>query len=303
MQKGISTARNPSSALMARIRDAEKEMTGRGAARRQPERSRDEDPLPSRHPARDHDGHSRAYAAPEISCSVPQRLLGDLQEFLRASVRGQHGNWAADLLRHLEDINGSSSPAPFRFGDDHHGARERSPRHHRREADRSRHDRYPDPFQDKMEAFLRANPVDDKAADALRQCDPRLAQVVMDKGISTARNPSSALLARIRDEGRRDERPPVRDDRDRGDHRHHAEPRDEHRSRGRGGSRLEDEVRAWLGDANVDDRAAEALLLCSPDVQQVVMEKGVSGARNPSSALLARIRNCSGGGAPRSSPY
>eukprot|EP00418_Pyrodinium_bahamense_P000548 CAMPEP_0179014226 /NCGR_PEP_ID=MMETSP0796-20121207/2140_1 /TAXON_ID=73915 /ORGANISM="Pyrodinium bahamense, Strain pbaha01" /LENGTH=776 /DNA_ID=CAMNT_0020709769 /DNA_START=72 /DNA_END=2402 /DNA_ORIENTATION=+ len=51
-----------------------------------------------------------------------------------------------------------------------------------------------------VEGFIASNSLDDKAADALRTCEPHVQQVVMARGdLSSARNPSAALLARIRD--------------------------------------------------------------------------------------------------------
>jgi len=54
-------------------------------------------------------------------------------------------------------------------------------------------------MRDIIEKFIRAHAVDQRSADALRDCPPDMQQLVMDRGIATARNPSSALLARIRD--------------------------------------------------------------------------------------------------------
>merc|ERR1740121_472431 len=102
----------------------------------------------------------------------------------------------------LADVMGATSSVPFRT---HGGDRHRQePRHHSQELRNPRilthHRMQVDPIQDKIEGFLRANAVDDVAAESLRRCEPGVAEAVMSKGISTARNPSSALLARIRDE-------------------------------------------------------------------------------------------------------
>ncbi|CAE8651000.1 unnamed protein product, partial [Polarella glacialis] len=68
-------------------------------------------------------------------------------------------------------------------------------------------------------------------------------------------------------------------------------------------------------NGGIDAEAAEALRVCVPEVQQLVTGEDISGARNPSSALLARIGKAKaslfgarrGTGAPsgggRSAPY
>eukprot|EP00419_Tripos_fusus_P046466 CAMPEP_0172815088 /NCGR_PEP_ID=MMETSP1075-20121228/11576_1 /TAXON_ID=2916 /ORGANISM="Ceratium fusus, Strain PA161109" /LENGTH=316 /DNA_ID=CAMNT_0013654919 /DNA_START=95 /DNA_END=1042 /DNA_ORIENTATION=+ len=51
-----------------------------------------------------------------------------------------------------------------------------------------------------VEDFIRANDVDESAADSLRSSSPTIQRAVLSRGeLKTARNPSSALLARIRD--------------------------------------------------------------------------------------------------------
>jgi len=51
-----------------------------------------------------------------------------------------------------------------------------------------------------LEDFIRANDVDESAADSLRSSSPTIQRAVLSRGeLKTARNPSSALLARIRD--------------------------------------------------------------------------------------------------------
>jgi len=51
-----------------------------------------------------------------------------------------------------------------------------------------------------VEEFIRANGVDESAADSLRSSSPTVQRAVVSRGdLKTARNPSAALLARIRD--------------------------------------------------------------------------------------------------------
>jgi hypothetical protein len=309
-------ARNPSSVLLARIRDETKGDHG-GA------------------PNGVQDGGRRydhATGAGSSRCiSVPDALIDDVETFLRAQPRGDRA--AADLLARIEEARRGIPDPRYEGG-------------------------LPSSEQtnESVEAFLRDNPVDEKAADRLRSCDPHTQQVVMDKGIHTARNPSSALLARIRDtEGARmqsgDGRgPPGGYDRgqdrgydreyDRGDDRGYdraydrgyddrgyddraygrgydrGDDRRDHRSGGydrrglaggydrrdssrgdhrgemrRGREHPDDGVEAFLKSNPVDARAADALRQCDPEVQREVMRLGIAGARNPSSALSARIRN------------
>ncbi|CAK0879524.1 unnamed protein product, partial [Prorocentrum cordatum] len=55
------------------------------------------------------------------------------------------------------------------------------------------------PEQD-LEVFIAASGIDDRAADTLRGCPPHVQQAVMARGdLTTAKNPSAAMLARIRD--------------------------------------------------------------------------------------------------------
>merc|ERR1719461_287315 len=156
--------------------------------------------------------------------------------------------------------------------------------------------------EDRIDAYCRANGVDAAAQDTLRRVAPAVAQIVMEKGVGTARNPSSALSARIRDMEK--EMGGSSNGRDRG---HDSAPPPRKRRR------LEDDVEAFIRSNGVDEMAADALRRCNPDVQEAAMEKGVGGARNPSSALLARIRDAEqgrlgdrrrrGGGGDRYVPY
>lgn len=280
MQKGISTARNPSSALMARIRDGEKEV-GFGSSRKsshaRPQFLAFRSGPPS---ACGLDGPS---SRGEF-CTVQTGLLSELEQFIRQHARGNNSDWAMSLLDQISNAKGTAlGHGIHSLGGDPRGPGLRDQRPLTMPKPRFDSPRLPPPpcdsFHEKVEAFLRANPVDAKAADALRQCEPRVAQAVMDKGINTARNPSSALLARIRDERPREEA---------GGYYAHEPHHEPHRKR-RG--RLEEEVDAFIRSTGVDGRAADALLQCSPDVQKAVIDRGVSGARNPSSALLARIRD------------
>lgn len=130
-----------------------------------------------------------------------------------------------------------------------------------------------DPSPDEVDDFVRHNDIDDRAAADLRNCSGDIQRKVLARGeLSTARNPSAAVLARIRD------------------------------ARVTGGSTCL-EVEDFIKNNDVDDSAAGMLRSSSPTVQRSVLCRGeLKTARNPSSALLSRIRDAkvgfSGGGAP-----
>merc|ERR1712203_647648 len=116
-----------------------------------------------------------------------------------------------------------------------------------------------------VEAFIQSNPIDQRAADALREESPEVQQIVLSRGsIAETRNPSSALMCRIRD-GR-------------------------NKVSGGGGA-FNGDVEAFLQATSVDERAADALRSESPAVQQAMLSRGdLSGTWNASSALMCRIR-------------
>lgn len=128
-----------------------------------------------------------------------------------------------------------------------------------------------EPSRSEIEDFIRSNDVDDRAAADLKGCPPEVQRKVLARGeLSSARNPSAALLARIRDA------------RVSGSGSHAL-------SNGmRGNSDVEDFIRG----NDVDESAADSLRSSSPTIQRAVLSRGeLKTARNPSSALLARIRD------------
>jgi len=277
--------RNPSSALHARIRDVQ---GGIG-------------------PGRPPQGPFMPPAGPPMG--LPASVVDDIEYLLRAYA--DRDERAADLLQRVRSVKFPMGP-PGPLGGFREGYPEQPPLRPLGRESRSFSPRGRRPFfdggprddrgEDRVDAYCRANGVDAAAQDTLRRVDPAVAQVVMEKGVGTARNPSSALLARIRDVESR--MVGSSNGRDRG---HDSAPPPRKRSR------LEDDVEAFIRSNGVDEMAADALRRCSPDVQEAVMEKGVGGARNPSSALLARIRDAEqgqlgdrrrrGGGGDRYVPY
>merc|ERR1719247_3982479 len=163
-----------------------------------------------------------------------------------------------------------------------------------------------------VQKFLMENPVDERAAQALQELPPNQQAHVLARGsLRDAQNPSSALLGRVRDAKKNDN------------------------GGGKGGmggmggmsgfggcgmggmggmggmakSKGAGGVMAFVAQNGLDERAAESLMSAEPSVQQAVLARGsLADARNPSSALLGRIRDAKqalsgGGGGIRSSPY
>jgi len=129
-----------------------------------------------------------------------------------------------------------------------------------------------EPSRAEIDDFIRANDVDDRAAADLRDCPPEVQRKVLARGeLSSARNPSAALLARIRD---------ARASGGGGG------------GEGAGGPRSNADVEDFIRTNGVDESAADSLRSSSPTVQRAVLGRGeLKTARNPSSALLARIRD------------
>merc|ERR1719356_983586 len=132
-----------------------------------------------------------------------------------------------------------------------------------------------DPTRHEIDDFVRSNDIDERAAADLRNCPGDIVRKVLARGeLSTARNPSAALLARIRD------------------------ARSSPSVSGGGGA----EVEEFIKNNDVDESAADMLRSSDASIQRTVIGRGeLKTARNPSSALLSRIRDAKmgiGGGPP-----
>jgi len=137
------------------------------------------------------------------------------------------------------------------------------------------------PMSDEVDKFLDSNAdVDEGAADDLRKCPPEVQRIVLSRGdLRSARNPSAALIARIRD---------ARTSTSSGSGLTGGG------GGGGGGGGLDPGVVDAFLEANpgVDESAAASLRSSPADVQRTVIARGdLTGARNPSSALLSRIRD------------
>jgi len=118
------------------------------------------------------------------------------------------------------------------------------------------------------EEFLASEQVDEKAAQALREIDPELQQLVMNRGtVSVGRNPSAMLIGRVRDAKKTAKE-----------------------------SASKDQVETFIQEEGVDVKAADALRELPPALQIEVLSVGtLEGGRNPSAMLLGRIRNAKAG--------
>merc|ERR1719409_2417719 len=153
-----------------------------------------------------------------------------------------------------------------------------------------------------VEDFVRANGLDERAADALRGCAPHVLHAVLERGdLAGAHNASSAVIGRIKDAQNAMPRDAMPGPSPHGP----AGGRDSYAMHGGWGppptypsaptqstSYLGRSVEDFIRANDLDERAADALRSCTPHVLQVVLERGdLAGVRNPSSAVLGRIKD------------
>jgi len=147
--------------------------------------------------------------------------------------------------------------------------------------------------EDRMEEFIVNNSIDERAAQAFRCCSAEIVQAVMDRGeLKDARNPSSALLGRIRDAsssvgwgggGGSGSSYPYQQE-------------TQMRKFEEAPSAPSDDLETFISENTLDDRAAELLRATAPEVQAAVMARGsLRDTRNPSSAVLGRIKDAQAG--------
>lgn len=139
------------------------------------------------------------------------------------------------------------------------------------------------PTEEEVDAFLKRNDVDERAASDLRDCPPEMQRKVIDRGdLNNARNSSAALIVRIRD-ARMD-------------------------AKGAGGSSRalvtglpsSKELNAFIEEHNVDETAAAALRSASPTMKRNVLNSPeFQNSTNVSALLLSRIKSKSTGAGPQ----
>lgn len=240
--KGRITGKNPSQVLMDRIEAAERGSSDgpqRGGGRSDRKRSASVDEVEdflARNKVDDRACEDFRNCPPEVQAKV----------FARGDLLGVR-NPSASLLARVRDARNSLASSGT------------------------------GPSDAEIDRFIRDNNIDDRAAGDLRGCSGELQTIVLEKGdLANARNPSAAVLARIRDARKVVESGPP--------------------SGGHGGNRgwgpSPSEIDRFINDNGIDDRAASDLRACDPVVVARVFEKGdLKSARNPSAALLARMRD------------
>eukprot|EP00746_Dinoflagellata_sp_MGD_P003644 gnl/MRDRNA2_/MRDRNA2_107062_c0_seq1.p1 gnl/MRDRNA2_/MRDRNA2_107062_c0~~gnl/MRDRNA2_/MRDRNA2_107062_c0_seq1.p1 ORF type:complete len:608 (-),score=137.22 gnl/MRDRNA2_/MRDRNA2_107062_c0_seq1:160-1983(-) len=150
-------------------------------------------------------------------------------------------------------------------------------------------------FQD-VHQFIADNGIDDKAAQDLLSLDSETQQAVMAKGVLTnAKNPSSALIGRIRQVSQELGR-------GQGQSARGAMQVQMQRQMNSGGLNEVPSVEEFIVHNSLDERASAALIGVDPMTQAEVMSLGsLANAQNPSSAVLGRIKQVQL--QRRSSPY
>jgi len=123
------------------------------------------------------------------------------------------------------------------------------------------------PWQQTLEDFARDNDLDDRARDALLSARPEHQKAVLARGpLTDTRQPSAVLMSRLKQVQKSDPEPRM--------------------------SREE----IFLRENNIDPGACDKFWAAYPEVQQRVMEQGsLADTKNPSAALLGRIRHASKG--------
>eukprot|EP00971_Amphidinium_carterae_P224097 4446775-Amphidinium_carterae.1 len=157
------------------------------------------------------------------------------------------------------------------------------------QAPRGRTEPSRDRFMDEVYDFLDINKVDERAREALLTARRDVQESILQRGHFDVgiRNPSAALLARIRDA--QNARPEVQQREDPPSTR----PRFEdygHRPEANHSS-LSREIDEFILAHRLDDKVADTLKECPPRVQRAAMSRGLTGARNPSAALTAMLRD------------
>jgi len=139
----------------------------------------------------------------------------------------------------------------------------------------------PEELAQAVEIFIMENEgLDERATTALREAEPGPQQAAITRGsLQECHNPSAALLGRLRDAQK-------------GGGGKGATMRGGAFGGGMSAGGLGTQVERFLQEYPVDETAADTLRNAPPAVQQQVLARGgLEGTRNPSSALLGRLRD------------
>jgi len=202
----VADKKNPSAALLTRIRESRQDVD-KGRGKHDRDRGRDKGRGKQRHEREDR-GRGSDDRRGDREDRGRER---DMHEEAR-----RHDEWERlydqtnDAFYYFNHISGESSwyppeeRPPLGFARPLEGSVPRPTsifdERDRRDMDRRPPARGPPPIGWQVEEFLRNNAVDHGAADDLRDCPPEVQFRVVSKGdLIGARNPSGALIARIRD--------------------------------------------------------------------------------------------------------
>jgi len=258
----MRNAQNPSSALLARIKEGHANVPGAGDFRKCG---------PYAPPTSDVEEFIRTYDFDGRSADALRDMPpGQQQEVISRGSLANARNPSSVLLSRIREVQalGQGPGAKDSYESPAWGAYPVPPTTQHGHAS----------LRDRIEDMLRAFDIDHVAADTFRACTPEVQETVLQKGIKGARNPSSALLARIRDA-----MPSGRE--------HHGGPAHEPRHFDRRPIGLFNEVTNFIHANQIDERAGEALRACAPEVQEWILDRAeLRTARNPSSALMALLK-------------
>merc|ERR550532_3001680 len=136
--------------------------------------------------------------------------------------------------------------------------------------------------REEVDRFVSGNRLDDQAAALFKKEPADIQANVIDRGsLAECKNPSAALMGRLRD-ARQNRFKPVGGSRGLG-----SAP-----TLGPGASGSSQEVEDFIAENKIDMGAARALRAEPPDIQQGVMDRGtLDGFQNPSALVMARIKD------------
>lgn len=136
--------------------------------------------------------------------------------------------------------------------------------------------------REEVDRFVAGNRLDDQAGALFKKEPADIQANVIDRGsLAECKNPSAALMGRLRD-ARQNRFKPVGGNRGSG-----SAP-----TLGPGASGSSHEVEEFIAENKIDMGAARALRAVPPDIQQGVMDRGtLDGFQNPSALVMARIKD------------
>merc|ERR1719215_1908206 len=135
--------------------------------------------------------------------------------------------------------------------------------------------------REEVDRFVSENRFDPQSAAIFKKEPADIQAHVIDRGtMAECKNPSAALMGRLRDARQQRFKPT-------GGRKDGAGP-----SLATGAAGTTQEVEAFISENKIDMGAARALRAETPDIQQGVMDRGtLEGFQNPSALVMARIKD------------